>query len=281
VLEELVELALGGGLTAGIEYLYADLGDERLGENITRSTDEEFTSRFDTEHHILRATLSYYFCGPEKRGGVFGTADSREDAWNGFFAGLNFGFVSADWKRSGIFDGNELWNKKVSDSAAGGGMQVGYNYYLNRAVLGVVSDFQLTNAEGRAIPASTDDDSEVRLDTPWWGTLRARFGYEIKPEVLLYLTGGLAYGKVEWESYDDNSPPAGVDAKDWIVGWTVGGGAEIAINKRVSLGLEYLYVDLGKTNDLTRKVANSTGDEYTEDVTASMHVPRVSLNFHF
>ena len=108
----------------------------------------------------------------------------------------------------------------------------------------------------------------------WFGTVRARLGYLLTNDLLVYATGGLAYGKVNESagfglipganafastsgvSFVCSNPPgqfglgesstcfAGSHSRT-SVGWTVGGGVEYRFAQNFSLKLEYLYVDLG------------------------------------
>jgi opacity protein-like surface antigen len=95
---------------------------------------------------------------------------------------------------------------------------------------------------------------------PWSGTVRGRVGY-VANQWLLYATGGLAYGRVEVESSAMASglqfpgPPCQSDFGPcplWNfsngvtkIGWTVGGGAELALDGDWAAKIEYLFVDLG------------------------------------
>jgi outer membrane immunogenic protein len=97
----------------------------------------------------------------------------------------------------------------------------------------------------------------------WFGTVRARLGYLVSDQLLLYATGGLAYGRVHVTAFATSAVlvPAGVGdprlttsplgfiAAKNNVGWTVGAGIEGRFTYWLppawSWKLEYLYVDLG------------------------------------
>jgi outer membrane immunogenic protein len=85
--------------------------------------------------------------------------------------------------------------------------------------------------------------------TNWFGTLRPRLGYTVTPSLLVYGTGGLAYGDVSYSANTDFRPngaafyPASFSKTK--VGWTAGGGVEYAILKNWTVKAEYLYMDLG------------------------------------
>jgi outer membrane immunogenic protein len=95
--------------------------------------------------------------------------------------------------------------------------------------------------------------STQRLD--WLGTLRGRIGWTPIERVLLYGTGGLAFGQ-STSAFSVFDPLAGPPAINLFtsgnrhVGWTAGGGLEIALPgawSNWSLKAEYLYYDLGTT----------------------------------
>jgi outer membrane immunogenic protein len=91
-----------------------------------------------------------------------------------------------------------------------------------------------------------------RLD--WFGTVRGRVGIAPINNLLLFGTGGFAYGRVEDAATLLFIPPADGNyagmTSQTKVGWTAGAGAEYAFWRNWSVKLEYLYVDLGATDVL-------------------------------
>ena len=82
----------------------------------------------------------------------------------------------------------------------------------------------------------------------WFGTVRGRLGIAFD-RVLIYGTGGLAYGHVK---VDQNSVSVGggpflfpSSASVTKTGWTAGGGIECAFAGKWSTKIEGLYYDLG------------------------------------
>jgi outer membrane immunogenic protein len=69
----------------------------------------------------------------------------------------------------------------------------------------------------------------------------------VDPRVLLYATGGLAYGQVTTTATGGvvGQPFATLSAKGTRAGWTVGGGIEGALSNNWTVKAEYLYMDLG------------------------------------
>ena len=66
-----------------------------------------------------------------------------------------------------------------------GGGQIGYNWQSGQWVLGIEADIQGSGAN--------DTFAAYKFSNPWFGTVRGRAGYAMN-NVLLYVTGGLAYG---------------------------------------------------------------------------------------
>jgi outer membrane immunogenic protein len=232
-------------------------------------------------------------CGTQTAvAGDIGLAGATYD-WSGGYVGINTGaaFNSTQFKSDYIYTGSaelaeedlNLINELDSSSNAGGaafeaGVVAGYNMQMSSFVLGVEGDFNYLGFEGSVkknvsdtmeeVMASTDVSAVEKIDYQgnWYGTMRARVGYA-KDSFLVYGTGGLAYGQLSLkQSLDANtdldSASWNSEREAWKLGWTLGGGIEYAVD-RWTLGLEYLYVDLGTyTWDSMGKVnlADATAD---------------------
>jgi outer membrane immunogenic protein len=142
-------------------------------------------------------------------------------------------------------------------TGAVGGVQAGYNYQMGRFVAGIEADFSgsamsgsksvspILYTNGSTVPGAVSA-SET---TNWFGTLRPRLGFTVPPALLIYGTGGLAYGNVSYSANTNFSPPGNetypASFSKTQVGWTAGGGLEYAFSKRWTLKAEYLYMNLG------------------------------------
>ena len=101
---------------------------------------------------------------------------------------------------------------------------------------------------------------EAKID--WFGTVRGRLGFLVGDQLLIYGTGGLAYGEVavsgnaNFSATTAGSPftptTAGFGASKANVGFSVGGGMEGRLSYWLppnwTWKLEYLYLDLGSVN---------------------------------
>jgi len=164
-----------------------------------------------------------------------------------------------------------------------GGGQVGYSWQAGAWVFGVEADFQGSFAEDKDACVSTCGTAtqvSLKQTLPWFGTARGRLGYSLG-STLLYATGGFAYG--ETRSSLDLVPPN----RSYVFthrqgGWTVGGGIETPVNFFGLLGpnwtakTEYLYVDLGRTNDVANPATGAAFATHTQE-----HIFRGGINYHF
>lgn len=184
-----------------------------------------------------------------------GFASGPAFSWSGFYLGANAGAV---WGRHAydplvvgltLFDG---FTAESDGAAFLGGVQAGYNWQLDRFVLGVEGDLQGTALEAAVAvqglpgaPAGGALFDHFTAETNWTGSLRARAGVTVD-RFLLYATGGLAVADV-----DVTADYAGTLAFGRLlftdnrahVGWTLGAGVEAAVTSHLSLGLEYRYAD--------------------------------------
>jgi outer membrane immunogenic protein len=235
--------------------------------------------------------------------------------WTGFYIGGNIGY---SWGRSS--DTSTLTNGAgtVLFTSAGrtnlngvvGGGQIGYNWQMQNWLWGLEADIQGTDEKGsRAFtcpigicrPFTIDPAilaAVVLLPGPavpvtlnqkidWFGTVRARAGVLVDPKVLLYVTGGLAYGEVK--SSETIGGFTGFSATNTKAGYTVGAGIEGAIGGNWTAKLEYLYVDLGRMSGsfATTIPAFGAGIVASGTLTSSYssritdNVLRVGLNYRF
>jgi outer membrane immunogenic protein len=189
--------------------------------------------------------------------------------WTGFYLGGNIGY---SWGKSS--DTSTLTNPSgmVVFTSAGqsnldggvGGGQIGYNWQMQGWVWGFEADIQGSGENGSrafafqrqlfvqaglfGLQANLAVPFALTQKIDWFGTVRGRVGVLATPKVLLYATGGLAYGEVNSSEAIGVATPVSFLNTTTNVGWTVGAGVEGAIGGNWTARLEYLYVDLGRTS---------------------------------
>jgi outer membrane immunogenic protein len=258
-------------------------------------------------------------------------------SWSGWYVGLNAG---GTWASDHSVDTVSTPVPGIPDaflaatSAAGatgsvsvgsnagfiGGGQIGYNWQFAPVwVGGLEADIQgighgsnsgTLNTTG-TVPGgffigdtiNTQITSTSRVD--WLGTVRGRVGYLWTPALLVYGTGGLAYGDAKastsiTQSNNDcinfGAPCAAPNAatagslSQTRDGWTAGGGFEWMFAPRWSAKVEYLYYDLGSVTFSNGNLVTGAGSLpqpqaaiVTSQSTARFNgsIARIGINYHF
>jgi outer membrane immunogenic protein len=235
--------------------------------------------------------------------------------WTGFHVGLHigYGWGNADTDLDPLPSEQafvDLTHNTLDLETEGifGGGQAGYDHQFGKFVLGVEADLSATDIDGKRTRVGLEDifgiveESRVASteeNIEWFGTLRARVGFAPACRLLLYVTGGLAYGEVNYLGNtrfgvrDGGGTSAtsgpGVVSNQYLIspdelefGWTGGGGAQLALNKRWSVKVEYLYLDLGDESATANQSTNPTSNfkvHYNWETTA--HTANVGLNYQF
>lgn len=199
--------------------------------------------------------------------------------WSGFHIGgtIGYGWIdpTASFAAAPAPAGGGLVNElgvgaPVNFDMVGalGGLHIGYDRQIGQDwLIGAEADFDFGRVHGSgsadnitpiAYPFNSTADEQIE----WFGTLRGRLGILAASDMLIYATGGWAYGGVKQSvSYinDGAAPVADQDGTCSIgsggcyagatshnaSGWTAGGGFEYALADHWSMRAEYLYVDLG------------------------------------
>jgi outer membrane immunogenic protein len=204
-------------------------------------------------------------------------------SWTGFYVGANVGYGWGDGTDQALSFSDPAGIVGLAPFAAVGGFQypslkprgiigggqVGYNWQTGPWVLGAVADFQgadmKASASAIAVVLGTGTVQNISAQENWLATFRGRVGFAVN-NWLLYGTGGLAVGEVN-STLGFTIPTVGIGGTFAMagsqtstkVGWTAGAGAEYALTRNWSLGVEYLHFDLGRDTVTATPVTNTTG----------------------
>jgi outer membrane immunogenic protein len=229
--------------------------------------------------------------------------------WTGLYVGLNagvgFGRANANtdpaFSPTGYFAATSTpaistaGNQSMNRAGFTGGLQLGYNWQMNNAVLGLEADFgymgmRASSSASALYPccAPTGFTVSSTAKTDWLMTLRPRLGIA-NNNWLFYLTGGLAVGQVKGDfNFTDTFATAAESASisKTKAGWVLGGGVEYGMAGPWSLKLEYLHVDLGSVSGTS---ANLTAfgppaiafptNVFTHSVKVTNDIVRVGFNY--
>ena len=257
--------------------------------------------------------------------------------WAGGYVGLNAGATFANnsaphaqtWNvaQSASNAGNAL-TAMLTGSGAGnagnagfiGGGQIGYNwqaaYRGYTFITGIEADIQgvagsggnasrwtTVNTDYQGQPVTLLSNQKGAANVSYIGTVRGRVGIAVMPTLMIYGTGGLAYGGVNanvqnaqyWVT--TGGPKTGYNSvilggnsySNTQVGWTAGGGLEWMFMPNWSAKAEYLYYDLGKVSGSAVNnyygTGGFTGHAGMQNVTnytarASGNIARLGVNYH-
>ena len=205
--------------------------------------------------------------------------------WTGFYVGANVGYsVGRDPSAfaSAFFGGAESFSLQPAGAIGGG--QIGYNWQTGRWVLGIEADIQASGQKDSACVTRClvgSIGATIDQEMPWFGTVRGRIGWA-EGAALFYLTGGLAYGRVN-TTINFFDPPSPNDLRAFSAtktGWTLGGGIEAAIAGPWTAKVEYLYVDLGSVSGAFNFL-NLAFLPHTFTSGVHDHIFRAGINYRF
>jgi outer membrane immunogenic protein len=230
--------------------------------------------------------------------------------WSGFYGGVNVGY---GWGSNNMDFGDATPAPLVGDTGVApqslsgrssgviGGGQIGYNWQMGSLVTGLEADIQGSGIKGTATKSPyavtfTPDVGDTLLalseqKLSWFATVRGRIGVTITPDLLVYGTGGLAFGEVDdtgnaqvlFPGNPTLSHPAMTSQTK--AGWAVGAGAEWMFARGWSAKVEYLHIDLGTASASGRESFNGVADGATDAVAYHWHntfdTVRAGVNYHF
>lgn len=164
--------------------------------------------------------------------------------WAGWYAG---GIIGYQW--------GDVPGTSTKPSGVLGGLTGGYNWQSGQFVFGGETDLQISGADDTFAP--------YKFSNPWFGTLRGRVGMAWN-NILVYVTGGLAYGGLKGES-------GALSETKTHAGWTLGTGVEFGLAQQWSAKIEYLYADLSNRTYSITGVGNGLETSFI----------RVGVNYRF
>jgi outer membrane immunogenic protein len=173
------------------------------------------------------------------------------NTWSGPYAGVTLGYAFAGETE------DEFGDSIDTDGFLLGGF-AGYNYQVGNIVAGAEADIGYSWEDGSNAGVTSESGVE--------GSLRARLGYVVSPNILLYATAGGAAKDLEVSGFGDSD-------SNTMIGWTAGAGADMMVTENIFGRVEYRYTDFG-SEDFT---LNGT----TADVSDKNHRINFGLGMKF
>jgi outer membrane immunogenic protein len=228
-------------------------------------------------------------------------------SWNSCYIGVNggYGWGTGDPQLRPSSDptSQAFWNPAFAAGAApssfsytstGGlaGAQIGCNRQFGTIVAGVEADLDWAHISGSqnintaGVPGFVPGFFSSGQTLDWLGTFRGRVGVTPTAQWLLYVTGGLAYGKVSDNlsfAFPTSLDFHSITTSNTSAGWTAGVGAEWMFTHNWSFKVEYLYGDLGSHSFASTPAgrAANLATTLTETFQDKYNIVRGGLNLHF
>ncbi|HYD07839.1 MAG TPA: outer membrane beta-barrel protein [Reyranella sp.] len=233
--------------------------------------------------------------------GFVSKPQAQSNRWDGFYAGINAGVSTANDALTNSTQQNSVGGlataqqlgflplKTAPNSGFIGGVQAGYGRILfDGFYVGGETDFQWLNASttvaSSPVILGQQLSTWISRSQTWLGTTRAKVGFTPMSYLLLYGTGGLAYGdsRLNVSITSANTAPPVASAQSSLqtrLGYTLGAGFEFTAWGPLSVKGEWLYYDFGQTNVTTGYVF--AGSSMTTTVLENGHIFRAGLNYRF
>jgi outer membrane immunogenic protein len=135
--------------------------------------------------------------------------------WTGFYGGIQ---VGGGWSDEAVnYSPNDpvsalllgvspvFSGYRIHQSGPVGGVEAGYNWQAgSKWLVGLEADFSWAGMKDTASSAPTifTEATTAQQRTDWYGTVRGRAGWLATPNLLLFGTGGFAYGRVNDSATD-------------------------------------------------------------------------------
>lgn len=190
--------------------------------------------------------------------------------WSGFYAGVFAGYGAGRATSTSLVPATES-PVDVQGMLLGG--TVGANAQFGNFVLGVEGDLAWSGVDGSATCAAPAFTCTGSLD--WLSSGKLRAGVAVD-QVLLFGTAGISAGGII-ASVDPAPAGANGTYSSTVWGWTIGGGAEMAVTDAMSIKAEYAYHDFATVQAPVNTIANLGAT----DIDSSAHTIKLGLNYRF
>jgi outer membrane immunogenic protein len=232
-------------------------------------------------------------------------------SWAGFYVGGNAGWASGNFDptTSTVFNGtyflaidvpavNAAGAQSIKPNDFTGGLQIGYNWQVDKLVFGLEGDIESFRLSGNAAaltvyPGAGPGAScalgncfsvNSSTSTTWLATARGRIGLAAD-NWLFYATGGAAFTTLKGNlSFSDQTgvTETPVSFSNSKTGYTAGGGVEAGLSPSWTVKAEYLYVKFGTvsaTGSLLPPAA--AGQPMLHSMDLKANIVRLGINYKF
>lgn len=236
-------------------------------------------------------------------------ASAQSIDWTGFYVGAYGALADTDpqWDGASVYqtviDGGEGtftteletvdFAEEPSGSEIGGGAKIGFNWQAGSFVFGAEADATFFDFDGAVTATNAAGTYTVLSSASNLQTVRARAGLAFG-SAMIFATGGAAFSNLKHTLAASNTSEVVIDGGEGgetvgtstqtlgatagsDTGWVLGGGGEVKLNDKLSVGLTLLHIDFG-----SEALADSeTPSAITATVDTKMFVGMLGLNLRF
>ena len=224
-----------------LDYSYTDYDD--FDVSVIDSQDQQQTERISPREDLFRIGLGWQL------GGLGSTTPKRDIDYSGLYAGVHIGHGAVQSDATGTHSGSgntpseqfSFTGDFGNDSAATGGVYLGYGIERNQFYFGLEGELEDSNAgwEHDRSPRGRDFSVE-KMNTRG---IALRGGYVLDNGSLLYARLGRARTRFNTTWVKGENRLYDVDRDDTVSGTRLGVGAELPISQSVFARLDYSYTD--------------------------------------
>ena len=172
-----------------------------------------------------------------------------------------------------------VFHYHINPTGPVGGLHAGYNWQWGHTVVGIEGDAEFADDQGSVTNNVAGFGVKTKMDFD--ASVRAKIGYAFDNSMLLYGTGGVAFGDVK-TSYRVSpfpgppNPLVNAGSTQGVrVGGTIGAGLAYAITPNWSVSGEYRWTDLGDKN------FNNPAFSISDKNAFSYSVVRLGITYRF
>jgi len=211
--------------------------------------------------------------------------------WSGWYGGADLGISYNSYNYDDL-DGWSGGDRSVVNAIGfQPGIRGGYNWQINRAVLGIEADYNGDFDAGQVFDehaALTNTTLTEKGGVTSYGTLRGRAGALVGDDILAYLTAGAVYALDNQRVDSTNSNHVPPSHERWEgatnqFGLVFGLGSEFALTQHISMSGEFLQALFlqDQVHGACIGSCDSNTTSFRYGMEPDMSILRVGVNWHF
>lgn len=196
------------------------------------------------------------------------------ERWDGIYVGVNAGgsWLNGDMTASTPYNSyNGFTVTDLDDGSFSGGFQLGYNKQFGSLGLGAEGSVQFTGMKRES--TSNPPSSPFWRDSDFNASIGPRLSVAT-PGLIFYGKGGLAIGRFD---VGHNQNGTLISARQTQFGYMLGAGSEMALGRKLSLGLQYEQMNFGKSDI---HIVSPNSDIFIQPE-AKLHTVKAVINYRF